>query len=533
MGAHQAVLDTLDDEQKLQVLSTWHGDELGRVIEGIQADGTTDIGGIITHLVERAVTVYGDRRQAVQQQANALGTITHRTPAAGELDLTPIQALHRGGDGYVAFADITKGNFKPLFSVRADELPGWFPAMQQHLLRDGTFTINAFFRSGKLPSLVEPKLKSACRHTKDLKYLNACFIDLDAHAIGITEGQVIGRVHDAIQSGALPAVSMYSFSGGGVWLFWMLRDDQHPDQPVRAFPEKQELFARIQQAIIEQLSDLNPDAKDAARLCRVPGSENVKRDKRVRFMITADENGKPFVYTLNELAELLKVERPERHAKVQQILDDGTREIKRRAWQELQANRLRQFEDLRTSRRKFREGCRNHAAMLHTHFLNKNKVPPSEIWETIERFAFRDCVPPLSAAEVKAAFHSGMKMKTGQQQINNRTIADWLSITPEEAEKLKTWEPARCYGGWRSEHELPVKATRKEQRQARHKLITEITATREKPASLRVLKSLLKDVGHEVSHVTLKSDYEILNILSEASQRRQDAENLDLFDLPY
>jgi len=56
-----------------------------------------------------------------------------------------------------------------------------------------------------------------------------------------------------------------------MWILWLLYDPEHPERPSRAFPEKQLLFIRIQNAIHAKLANLgaDPRAKDSLRLARV------------------------------------------------------------------------------------------------------------------------------------------------------------------------------------------------------------------------------------------------------------------------
>jgi hypothetical protein len=185
---------------------------------------------------------------------------------------TPILHLHRHADGYVAFATERDGDdWRPLVSIRASELETWFPAFRDQLLKDSYVGINADWRLRKYG-------KDGSAHgyplhqTNRLRYLNACYVDIDFEWLGLTAGHVIGRVIDLQDSGQLPHASMIVRSGRGIWLLWLIRDIENPDLSQRAFPDKLELYSRIQEAIIERLIPFGADrsAKDAARPCVSP-----------------------------------------------------------------------------------------------------------------------------------------------------------------------------------------------------------------------------------------------------------------------
>src|SRR5687767_11057538 len=102
------------------------------------------------------------------------------TPPAGGPSDGPILALHRGDDGYVCFHS-HDGKKRELFAVRAGDLRGMFPELRRYLTRDSYFSINGFFGKGLTRSGVAPHLFRVHRRQDNLRYLNACFIDLDGY----------------------------------------------------------------------------------------------------------------------------------------------------------------------------------------------------------------------------------------------------------------------------------------------------------------------------------------------------------------
>jgi hypothetical protein len=193
-----------------------------------------------------------------------------------EITPAPILHLHRHRDGYIAFAAMRDcEDFRPLVSIRASELETWFPAFREQLEKDSYVSINADWRLRKYGP--DGDSYGYPLHRSDrLRYINACYVDIDFHKLGLDLGTVIGRIINLQESGQLPHASMVVRSGHGVWLLWLVNDIENPDSPQRAFPDKLELYSRIQAAIIERLLPLGADmaARDAARHLRIPGSLN-------------------------------------------------------------------------------------------------------------------------------------------------------------------------------------------------------------------------------------------------------------------
>ena len=72
--------------------------------------------------------------------------------------------------------------------------------------------------------------------------LNACYVDIDFHKLGLDIGTVIGRVVNLQESGQLPHASMIVRSGHGIWLLWLVHDIEDKDTSQPAFPDRLELY---------------------------------------------------------------------------------------------------------------------------------------------------------------------------------------------------------------------------------------------------------------------------------------------------
>ena len=436
---------------------------------------------------------------------------------AGGPNVQPIQLIHRGLDSYVSFHRKEEdGAFVNLWSVKAEDLRMMFPQLVADLLNDSFFSINSFYRGGFGKSQLRG-LPRAHRQTKDLRYLNACFSDLDAYKeAGIQDGHLIGQLIIYQDQAVIPPASLIVRSGQGSWCLWLLRDRKSADnRPVAAFTEKLILWNEIQRAIAQRLRNLGPDALDAARVMRVPGSIHTGVGRPVTYLIQKDAAGQPYLYTLDEMAKFLDVKLPEYHPTVKDALTDKQKQPgnRWRGHRALYAQRVRDFELLQSIRGGFKEGCRNRACLLSASFLRKSKVSEREIREHVLKFA-KQCRPALSEAEALAALREAMKSDT-LRKIRDTTVGSWLRITPEENEQLegtRYLEP---------EIKLETKANRVIRMEGRREAILRIQEELGYTPTVRKMAILLAEKGHQGSHVTVSRDYKALGLKSNTAQKKE------------
>lgn len=253
-----------------------------------------------------------------------------REETAPALDVDSVLAIHGNAGGYIGFVRKPDPSAAPrldrhgkpyawenLFSIKASDLRGMFPAIADWLTHDSYFTINAYHRSAPYTNRATG-LPDVWRKERHLSKLTACYADIDS---GRPESEEPGAALDWRQAqheaealadmGVIPQPSIMARSGRGVYLFWLLRDTKDPTQPPHAWPEKIELYKALNRALNERLRThmlpADTAAIDAARVLRVPGSIHRKALRRVRYVIQLDDYGKGFVYTLPELAEFLQV----------------------------------------------------------------------------------------------------------------------------------------------------------------------------------------------------------------------------------
>ncbi len=246
-------------------------------------------------------------------------------------DVDSIMAIHRDPDGFIAFtrkpdpaqpARLDR-NGRPytwddLFSIRAADLRGMFPALADWLVTDSYMGVNAFYRAAPWKSAVTG-LPGVWRKEKHLRSLTACYTDIDCGrpesdepGAALSYRVALYRAGVLADSGIIPQPSIMARSGRGCYLFFLLHDEQEQARPPRAWPEKILLYKTINRALNERLranrlpADLR--AIDAARVLRVPGSIHRKTGRRVFYTIQADRHGHGFSYTLTDLAAALDIQ---------------------------------------------------------------------------------------------------------------------------------------------------------------------------------------------------------------------------------
>ena len=289
--------------------------------------------------------------------------------------LAAIAAIHRHTDGVITFHKKVDGCFENLFAIRAQHLESMLPEVRHQLDTDVFVSVNAYWHAEENRHYLSA---AQCRQPHRLRYLCACFVDLDFYKLGLSYGQLMGMIVDFQDRGLIPRVSVVIRSGRGLWLLWLLRDDKDTRTPPRAWPEKLERYIRIQRRIHSSLANLGADARDALRIARVPGSLHSVAGALVRYSIDLDDAGRTFLYTFDELAACFGAKENTRHPK-RSSATERPMSARSRGPKALTQHRMRDFLILLELRGGgFDEGCRNRAAMYYAWLLRCQRVPKDE-----------------------------------------------------------------------------------------------------------------------------------------------------------
>jgi len=243
-------------------------------------------------------------------------------PGEPDLDLDSLLTIHRYPDGYIGFGRKTPAGYENLFSIKAEDLQAMLPGIAHWLLKDSYSTVNAYYRPARRTNR-KTNLPDVARKEKHLARLMACYVDVDAGRLDSEDQDermdtlsALYRVLYAQEYSIIPPASILARSGRGIYAFWLLHNPRDKTGFQSAWPEKVQLYKSINKALGQRLREkasLPADLRafDAARVLRVPGSLHSGAHRRVTYWPQLDRRGRPFVYTMRELADFVQLDTPD------------------------------------------------------------------------------------------------------------------------------------------------------------------------------------------------------------------------------
>jgi len=230
----------------------------------------------------------------------------HQDPPPDQLDLETIELMHRGDPrGNVVFTRMDDGEMKQFTSMAVRDLREMLPGFVDQLLPDSFMTVNTF----------KGKTGRSFRRDNNLSKLHCLYVDLDFYNLDppLTFDRARLVLFGMVSSGWLPEPSILASSGRGMYVFWLFAEPADPSDKAAW---------RIAQ---KQLNDIckrlgaDRQAKDTARVLRIPGSYHTAAGKRVSYVVQADQDGQVFAYTFPELAAAMA----ESHQSVRELHLEG------------------------------------------------------------------------------------------------------------------------------------------------------------------------------------------------------------------
>ncbi len=496
---------------------------------------------------------------------------------SGPPTVDPITLLHRAQSSKHLVPIIRRNpdkrsaNGEPTWeecAVPAFDLAGWFPQFIEQFKRDSYFGINGMFAAcGRVSG--RPRRSRYFRDAFDtsrgshrIHALTACFADIDCHKLepARSVGSVVGELIDFENKGELPPISMLLLSGRGVWAFWFLRDPEH-DGPVVSWRENIQLWNLIQERINAQLRHLGADsnAKDVARVARIPGTLNPKSGEYVRWNLVLDSEGHPILHRLHDLARDFGVSLSDGMSR--RLVPDAD-PAKRMAGQRGQVGRwwkcYRMLFELTNLRQRHPVGCRHATAYIYSGSLaavvrgaariqrdNPSNLPAewkpfadmieADIIEDARLFALRYCEQPandpVSVEAVEATARKAVHRPL--DSMKNATVSDYCRITATESQQLAAlgfdFPPMASDDGQRIEETESVR--RKDQSKARRDFIAQKTGELRRVPTASELHDFLAPVGLDASDATLQKDLRELGIINPRSKTaREQRRRVGLFD---
>jgi hypothetical protein len=450
-----------------------------------------------------------------------------RTAPNGQRPLLhPIKVLHRGHDGYIAFALKPDGKrFRPSFSIKASALETMFPGYVDMLTCDSHVSINAAYTlaCGDTQSDVgRPNHRN-----ETLRYLCACYCDIDLYKVGLSFNQAYAHVMDMCEAGILPWASMVVNSGEGMWLLWLLHDHGNPDMPHRGVFSDSGLsslliYSQINKAIGSKLRSFgsDPNATDGARYIRVPGSFRTDKEKTIWWSIQGDGD-RGFSYALSELADFFEVGIRHLLPEESEATAPRKRVPGRKSGQIVaNKNRLNVMLTLMALRGGgFKAPHRDKGAWLYGMALYACNVPLGKAIASVRSFG-RECEPPLPAGDCDSQTNSAYR-RPGRWPYCK--IASVLEVTREEAEIIsqRIGKVFPCVDG----PLVPIvradgRAPRGDTLIARRREIERIVAEEGRVLPYRKMEEKLKARGHDVgSYISVRNDYKVLGLKTSRAVR--------------
>ncbi|MBZ5620052.1 MAG: hypothetical protein LAQ69_15205 [Acidobacteriia bacterium] len=480
----------------------------------------------IQEIVALATAYRGRSRVLTDLAVAAAGILPGAEPTGPES--LPIQIVHRHPDGVITFhRKNTDGGFENLFAIRAEHLQGMFPEFRRELEKDSYFSINAFWH----PQRQRARIKATeARRSDRLRYLCACYCDVDCHKNGVRFGTAFGVILNYQDEGRIPPASVIVRSGRGLWLLFLLRDHDPKcaSLPQRAFPEKVRDYLEINRAAGERLANIEADAlaagaqcvplgidtgaHDTMRITRVPGSINTKALEypRVKYWVQCGIGGNPITYTLDQLGAAfgvkLKVDPASERAFAATSLSPGSR---KRGPTGMNMRRLRDFGVLRSRRGAFASGCRNNALMVYSLLLRANGAARDAVLEAVSELGC-ECNPPIEPSAARNAVKSVFsRTDTGSYRlkwVKDQSIANLLEIRPEEADLL---EQLPCASNFQVVDMQVIQPISPERRRLLIRKLIEIAGA---VPTCRAMVTLLMTEGHNISPQQVVRDYRALGI---------------------
>jgi hypothetical protein len=405
-------------------------------------------------------------------------------------------------------------------AVRASDLERTYPSLRDKLLRNSYVSLNAAYRMSKGS---RKAVGWSDHNTGTLRYLCACYCDIDYYKVGLAYEEAIAAVRGRVADGALPAVSAVVRSGRGLWLLWLLRDEHDPASAhLGAYQDNWrnhlQLHGRINQAIVRHLSDIGSDpvATDAARYIRLPGSFRNDTEEYVEWHWAG--NDKIPTYTLRELGDRFGVNQPAVRSSAKHVGTAGKCPLRRAGYDAANRGRLKALRKLQELRGGFTEGHRHVAGFMLAANLYWVGYSRSAASRELAKFA-ADCLPALAKADCRSTVTCIYKNLAGHRKglMSYRSIAEKLDVTRGEAEVIaellqKPFPAASRFVDGMASPGVAAISKRATNTLLRRMEIRRLVEERGSVPSSRVLQQILQSAGIKASHVTVMADLKAMQL---------------------
>lgn len=453
-----------------------------------------------------------------------------------------LTTLHPNGDDRVTLhRKVGETGFQNIGSVRIGDIGYWLPDLWR-LLTEDSYVSNHALHPAKGENKKFPGCKVGVRHQGLLHKLSACWVDIDCHHCGIDPLFLKQCIERQVELRKLPPPTIYHFSGKGLWVFWALREDPFSIDSPKATPQNRLSWNQIQSEIESFFRWEGSDpasSKDILRMARIPGSVNTSAEKVVTYQVQFNEEGEPFRYTFEELADGFDLQLKGSWEYQPVIVGDVSQNQKgdyqaparKNGWVALNETRLQDIQVLLDKRKGgFTKGMRERGALVLKSVLLKNNYPRERVRSYLIDYA-RKCSPPFSLAEVDAVMDQKKLFR-----FRDVTLAEWFDITPKEASFLIRLPAAAKYDP--SRRSLPPPKARKAKvgifglRENRRQAIKDIVRELGRVPPVREMASMLKERGAEGNKDSVSKDYVFLKLETTRQERKRKRKELAIENYP-
>ena len=333
---------------------------------------------------------------------------------------------HGDADGWVTMAkkDPSTGRFHQ-YHYRPDELDDH---LSEWMGENVYFSQGTFYRPA--------------RRIDTIRQLRSLYVDLDVYTKGLNPDWVLGKLEYEFFGDILPDPNMVIFSGRGLVLIWNI-----DPIPYQAMP----LWKAVETYFVDQLKDLgaDPKAADPARVFRIAGSVNAKNGAIVRAEYRHEYRYDIHQIQFDYLPELepkkLQEKKPGRKPRIIRLFNTYT----------LHLARARDIAKIVEIREGDVGNCRENICFLYRYYTCCYTDDPEHALEdTIslnEEFTIplprKEVINATKCAEKAWKARSDAKANEAARamgypgagyNIKNKSLIEWMNITPEEQRELST-----------------------------------------------------------------------------------------------
>lgn len=333
------------------------------------------------------------------------------------------------------------------------------------------------------------------RRAEDTLQLRRLYIDIDEI---VSRDKAISTINSLADKRVIPRPTMIVFSGRGLNIKWELKDYSAKNKANRKAWEKvQGYLFKVLKSELNEVGKVDHQAKDVARIFRIPGTINSKSGKEVK-VLSKNEN----IYDLYELYNTYTPYEATRHTEKREE-KKGVILLKSKGT--LNNARLIDFKRILELRGYDMTGIRNKFLMFYTtYFILVNGTNEEDTLQEIKEVSsFIKASKNTSLSELKTLVRNGMKKvrehKEGKKVLpNNETIIEMLEISEEEQMQLSTLKT--------KEVKYKINNQRRKENRRNDKGLT--TREQQKQEKIEVIQEL-KNKGLSQSKASKESGYSI------------------------